>query len=128
MPPPRHRDTDERTRTRPSRTTLGLVVVLVSVLLGVGGAGAFVGTRVVAAGSDAPTASSFEGVVTSFADGGELMCVRPDDNAGAPFCDLFYVQPGTPDIQVGDHVLVTTIATETPDGSPISGMLVSPVP
>jgi hypothetical protein len=127
MTPPRHRETDERTRARASRRTLGLVALVVLVLTSVGGAGALVGTQV-AAGSDALPADSFEGVVTSFADDGELMCVRPEGNSDAPFCDLFYVQPGTPDIQVGDEVLVTTIASETPDGSPISGMLVSPIP
>jgi hypothetical protein len=127
MTSPRHRETGEGSRSGPSRTTVGLVALAVFVLLVVAAAGALVGTQV-ASGDDAPAASSFEGVVTAFADGGELMCVRPDHNSDSPFCDLFYVQPGTPGIQVGDRVLVTTIASETPDGSPISGMLVSPVP
>jgi hypothetical protein len=123
MTSPRHRVKDASPRRRASRVALAVAVVAV---LGVLTAGSFVGMRALA--DDAPRASSFTGVVTSFADGKELMCVRPDDRSGAPFCDLFYVQPGTPDINVGDKVLVTTIASETPDGSPISGMIVSPIP
>jgi hypothetical protein len=123
MTPAQHRGS--HTRTRPTWPTTAWVAVVA------GGAlvGSLVGVRALASGDGEPGgATTFTGVVTQFADDGALMCVRPKGDGDAPFCDLYYVPPGTPAIDVGDRVEVTTIASRAEDGSRVSGMLVSPLP
>ena len=90
--------------------------------------GSLVGVRALASGDTDPGATTFTGVVTQFADDGALMCVRPRGEDDAPFCDVYYVPPGTPALEVSDRVEVTTIASRAEDGSRVSGMLVSRLP
>jgi hypothetical protein len=122
MTSPRHRNTETRSR-RPTRSAQVAVALLV--------AGVVAGSLVQALADDGPSTTSFTGVVTQFADEGSMMCVRRPDSAdsdAAPFCDLYYVPPGTRPIQVGDRVMVDTITSHADDGSLVSGMLVTPLP
>lgn len=124
MTPPRHRGTDARSRAGPlhARLVVGLVVAGVALA-------AFVAVGSLASGDARhPSTTTFTGVVTDFADDGALMCVRRQGSSTAPFCDLFYVPPDTPQIGVGDRVLVRTITSRDEDGSTVSGMLVTPLP
>jgi hypothetical protein len=118
----RHRGTHTGSRTpaRSARAVAGIVIgglVLAS----------FAAVRALASGDDSPSTTSFAGVVTDFADDGTLMCVQRPGSSDAPFCDVYFVPPETPDIEVGDRVLVTTIASRDENGRPVSGMLVRPV-
>ena len=119
MTSPRHRGTDTRSR-RPTRWAQVAVTLLVG--------GVVAGSLVRALAGDGPSTTSFTGVVTQFADEGALMCVQRPDSSDAPFCDLYYVPPGTPPIRVGDRVMVDTITSSAADGSQVSGMLVTPLP
>lgn len=117
----RHRGTHTLPR-KSGRTARTVAAVVISGLL----IGSFAAVRALASGDDSPSTMSFTGVVTSFADDGSLMCVQRPGRSDAPFCDLYFVGPDTPDIQVGDRVVVTTIASQGEDGEPVSGMLVQP--
>jgi len=121
MAPSRHRGTHSGSR-KPGRSLRAAAGVLVAVvaLASVGVAG------VLAFAEDGPSATSFTGVVTNFADEGTLVCVQRPGASDAPFCDQYYVAPGAPDITVGERVVVTTIATEDQSGESVSGMLVQP--
>ncbi|MPZ97687.1 MAG: hypothetical protein GEU96_22895 [Propionibacteriales bacterium] len=95
----------------------GLLVVLV---------GTFLLGRTFADGNQ--VAKEFTGVVASMADEGRVLCVEPDDDqVPTPFCDQYYVTPGSDPIEVGDTVLVRTIASRSADGSMVAGILVTPV-
>jgi hypothetical protein len=96
-------------------------------LIGVVALASFAAVRALASGDDGADTMGFTGVVTGFADDGALMCVRRQGSSDAPFCDQYFVAPDTPEIAVGDRVLVTTIASQDEDGEPLSGMLVEPV-
>ena len=122
MTSPRHRNTESPSR-RPTRWAQVAVALLVG--------GVVAGSLVRALAGDDSSTTSFTGVVTQFADDGALMCVRRPDSLesdAAPFCDLYYVPPGTPPIRVGDRVMVDTITSHAEDGSQVSGMLVTPLP
>jgi hypothetical protein len=81
-----------------------------------------------ASGSNATAAAEFTGVVTSFADDGRVLCVDPDDSGvPTPFCDLFYLTPNSPEIEIGDHVLLRTMTSTDTDGSTLAGVLVTAV-
>jgi hypothetical protein len=123
MTSPRHRGAHTRSR-RPAR----LAQVVAAVLVGGVVAGSVAAVRALAGGDDGPSTTSFTGVVTEFADDGALMCVQRPGSPDAPFCDLYYVPPGTPPIRVGDRVMVDTITSQAEDGSRVSGMLVTPLP
>lgn len=119
----RHRGA--HTESSPRRGWLARALAAI-VLVGLAG-GSLAATRALAGGRDDPSSSTFTGVVTQFADGGALMCVRRSRESGAPFCDQVYVRPGMPEIHVGDRVLVTTITSRDKDGEVVSGILASPV-
>ncbi|MDQ4086167.1 MAG: hypothetical protein M3165_10160 [Actinomycetota bacterium] len=123
MTSPRHRGSHTGSR-RPTRSAQAVAALLVGAVV----AGSFAAVRALAGAADDPGTTSFTGVVTEFADDGALMCVRRRDSADAPFCDLYYVPPDTPPIQVGDRVMVDTITSRAEDGSRVSGMLVTPLP
>jgi hypothetical protein len=119
----RHRSipTHSRLPVRVARSLAGLAVGVVII-------GSFAAVRALAGGGgDNPATTSFTGVVAEFADDGALMCVE-QSGSDAVFCDLFYMPPDSPDVRVGDRVSVTTISSTTDDGSPVSGMLVTPLP
>jgi len=118
----RHRGTHSDSR-KPARSARALAAALVGAVA----LASVAAVRALAFGDDSPSTTSFTGVVTSFADGGELMCVQRNESSGTPFCDQYFVAPDTPDIEVGDRVLVTTIASQDENGEPLSGMLVQPV-
>jgi hypothetical protein len=121
---PSHRGAHSSARSRPwpLRALYGLVGAGVIT-------GSFFGVRAIASGE--PTSAgeqSFTGTVTEFADDGAVLCVRREGASNAAFCDLFYLRPGTPEIEVGDQVVVTTITTQDEDGTPVAGMIVDPLP
>ena len=118
----RHRGTHSGSR-KPARSAQAAVGVLIGVVV----LGSVAAVRALAFGEDSPSATSFTGVVSSFADGGSLMCVQRPGSSDAPFCDQYFVAPDTPDIKVGDEVLVTTIDSQDKNGEPVSGILVQPV-
>jgi hypothetical protein len=106
----------------PMRALYGLVGVAVIT-------GSFFGVRAIASGEPTPVGEQrITGTVTDFADDGAVLCVRRKGAPAADFCDLFYVRPGMPEIEVGDQVVVTTITTRGEDGAPIAGMIVDPLP
>jgi hypothetical protein len=79
-------------------------------------------------GINATAAAEFTGEVTSFADDGRVLCVDPDDSGmPAPFCDLFYLSPDSPELEIGDHVLLRTMTSTDADGSTLAGVLVTVV-
>jgi hypothetical protein len=108
---------------RPGRAAVAVATLAVGGLA----AGTFT-VRALAGGGQDPSATTFTGVVTEFADDGAMVCVRRPGASDAPFCDVYFLPPHTPDLEVGDRVVVTTIASRAEDGSPVSGMLVSPIP
>ena len=118
----RHRGTHSGSR-KPARS----VQAAAGGLIGVVALASFAAVRALASGGESPGTTSFTGVVTSFADGGALMCVQRPGSSDAPFCDQYFVPPDTHDVGVGDRVLVTTIASQDSNGEPVSGMLVQPV-
>lgn len=109
-----------------SRRSARAVKAVAGVLVGVVALGSFAAVRALANRDDTPETMGFTGVVTEFADDGSLMCVQRPGSSDAPFCDEYFVAPDTPEIAVGDRVLVTTIASQDEDGEPVSGMLVQP--
>lgn len=116
----RHRGTHSgSSRSRALKAVAGVVVGVVAL-------GSFAAVRALASLDDSAETLGFTGVVTEFADDGSLMCVQRPGTSDAPFCDQYFVAPDTPEIAVGDRVLVTTIASQTEDGEPVSGMLVQP--
>jgi hypothetical protein len=120
----RHRGAHSSTPSRPwpLRTLVGLVGAAAVVMT-------FLGVRAVAGGNGEPAGTpAFTGVVTDFADDGALMCVRREGAGGGQFCDLFFIAPGTPRIDVGDRVFVRTISSNDEHGRPVAGMLVDPLP
>jgi hypothetical protein len=121
MAPSRHRGTHSGSRTPARSVKAGAGVLIAAVVLA-----SVAGVRALAFGGS-PSATSFTGVVSSFADDGALICVQRPGTSDAPFCDQYYVAPDTPDIAVGDRVLVTTIDSQDKSGEPVSGMLVQPV-
>jgi len=97
--------------------TAGVLIVLAGTF--------FLGRTMGAAQSD--QAREFTGEVTSLADDGRMLCVEPDDpEVPTPFCDLYYLAPGTDEVQVGDDVRVRTVVAHDEDGAAVSGMLVTP--
>ncbi len=121
MAPSRHRGTHSGSRKPARSVKAGAGVLIAAVVLA-----SVAGVRALAFGGS-PSATSFTGVVSSFADDGALICVQRPGTSDAPFCDQYYVAPDTPDIAVGDRVLVTTIDSQDKSGEPVSGMLVQPV-
>ena len=118
----RHRGTHSGSR-KPARSAQAVVGILVGVVV----LSSVAAVRALAFGEDSPKATSFTGVVSSFADDGSLMCVQRPGSSDAPFCDQYFVPPDTPDLEVGDRVVVTTIASQNKTGESVSGMLVQPV-
>jgi hypothetical protein len=117
----RHRGTHSGSR-KPARSAQAAAGLLIAVVV----LASVAAVRALAFGPESPSATSFTGVVTSFADEGALMCVQRPGESDAPFCDAYFVAPDTPDIEVGDKVVVTTIASQDETGESVSGMLVQP--
>ena len=118
----RHRGTHSGSSRKPSRSARAIV----GLVIGVVALASVAAVRAVAFG-DSPSAATFTGVVTKFAGDGSLMCVQRPGSSDAPFCDEYYVAPDTPEIEVDDRVLVTTISSQDKNGQTVSGMLVQPV-
>lgn len=113
-----------RVRARTGRSWRPLAAVAAGLLVVV--VGAFLLGRTTGL-QQAGSAREFTGEVDSFADDERIICIEPDaSDLPQPFCDVYWVAPGSGELSVGDRVRVRTVTSRDSGGATVAGMLVAP--